>query len=389
MWIGQPIEYDGPHLSDADAIIPLLIHLARLGVDDVMISTDLPVLTLLKGDLVSVTRYTLNGSQVERILKKITGLDNVTAKVGSGTDFDKAITVDDPSSVDESGQTLQYRFRLNITAGYAGAGTGFDATLRRINSVPLTLDQVGFPPALRKRFAITQGSFLIAGKTGSGKTTTFAACLREILEGDTAIKGKILTYESPVEYLFHTIRSAHSYVHQSEILWHLPSFAAAVRNSLRRHPSLVVLGEIRDTTTIETTHEVAASGHPLFGTTHANSSLEIIQRLVLNFPVDQHDRVFAAQVNASKLLMSQARVKGRDGEMKILRDWIYLTNADKQLLLEAGFSRHMSVLRKLMQNKENAFSMKAAADEALDKGEIDERTRLELYRTYGEDENDL
>jgi defect-in-organelle-trafficking protein DotB len=389
MWTGQPIDYSGPHLSDADAIIPMLSFLARMKVDDIFISTDMPVLTLHNGEMLSVTRYTLNGSQVERVLKKITGSDNVIAKVGSGSDFDKAITVDDPVTIDEIGEPLQHRFRLNITGGFAGSGLGFDATLRRINSIPLTMDQVGFPVALRQRFAITQGSFLIAGPTGSGKSTTFAACQREILEGDTAIKGKIVTYEAPVEYQFHTIQSSHSYVYQSEIGTHLPSFAAGVRNSLRRHPSLIVIGEIRDTETIEAAHEVAAAGHPLFATTHANSCLEIIQRLVLNFPGNQHDRMFAAQVNASRLFMSQARVRGTGGKMVILRDWLYLTNADKQRLLNVGFAKHIEVLRELMANPENAYPMKAAIDAAYEAGQLDDALRLTLYRTYGEEENGL
>ncbi|WP_299592551.1 ATPase, T2SS/T4P/T4SS family [uncultured Tateyamaria sp.] len=390
MWNGKSIDYDGPHLSDPDAVIPLLAYLSRMKVDDIFFSTDLPVLTLHKGEMLSVTRYTLNGSQVERVLKKITRSDNVTAKVGSGTDHDSAVNVGDPHEVDDVGEPLQHRFRLNITGGFAGSGgDSYDATLRRINSVPLTLDQVGFPKELRKRFAVTQGSFLIAGPTGSGKSTTFAACQREILEGDTPIKGKIVTYEAPVEYLFHSIKSAHSYVHQAEIGRHLPSFAAGVRNSLRRHPSLIVIGEIRDTETIEAAHEVAAAGHPLFATTHANSCLEIIQRLVLNFPVAQHDRMFAAQVNASRLFMSQVRIRGSDGEMVVLRDYLYLTNADKQRLLEAGYSQHIPVLRELMENPENACPMRRSIDEAYHAGHLDDQLRRTLYRTYGEDEDGL
>lgn len=386
MWTGDPIDYDGPHLSDASGVIPLLSFLARLKVDDVFFATDMPVLTDYKGRLVSVTRYTLNGSQVERILKKITGTDNVVAKVGSGTDFDKAITVDDPVERDEAGEPLQHRFRLNITGCYAGNGLGFDATLRRINTVPMTIDEVGFPDALRQRFAITQGSFIIAGPTASGKTTTFAACQREILEGDTAIKGRIITYEAPVEYLFHTIKSSHSFIQQSEIGNHLPSFAAGVRNALRRHPRLVVIGELRDAETIEAAQEVASSGHPLFATTHANSCIEIIQRLVLNFPNDQHDRVFATQVNASRLLMSQVRILGANDEMIVLRDWLYLTNADRQRLLKAGYSGHIEVLRELLQNPENACSMRSSIDAAFSAGQLTADQRLTLYRTYGEED---
>lgn len=388
MWIGDPLDYVGPHLSDADAIIPLLSFLARMQVDDVILATDMPVLTMHRNELLSVTRYTLNGSQVERILKKITNSDNVIAKVGSGQDFDKAITIDDPYERDESDEPVQYRFRLNITGGYAGNGLGFDATLRRINSTPLTMDQVKFPLALRQRFAVTQGSFLIAGPTGSGKSTTFAACIREILEGDTAIKGRILTYESPVEYLFHSIKSRHSFVSQAEIGTHLPSFAAGVRNALRRHPNLTVIGEIRDAETIAAAIELATSGHPLFGTTHANSSIEIIQRLVQNFGVDQYDKMFAALVNSSRLFMSQIRVRGKNGEMIVLRDWLYLTNSDKQKLLTVGYAGHIEVLRKLIKNPENACSMRTSIDEAFNAGLLEDRQRLALYKTYGEEDEE-
>lgn len=386
MWVGKPLDYSGPHLSDPNGVIPLLAHLANMKVDDVIFSTDMPVLTMHRNEMLSVTRYALNGSQVERILKKITGTDNVIAKVGSGSDFDKAITVDDPVEKDASGEPVQHRFRLNITGGFAGNGLGFDATLRRINSVPLTLDQVGFPAALRKRFAITQGSFLIAGPTGSGKSTTFSACTREILEGDTAIKGRILEYSAPTEYVFHSIKSAHSFVHQSEIGTHLPSFAAAVRNALRRHPDLTIIGEIRDTETIQAAVELASSGHPLFATTHANSCVEILSRLVQNFPVAQYDRMFAALVNMSRLFMSQVRVRGKNDEMIVLRDWLYLTNADKQKLLDAGYSHHIKVLRQLLENPENSCSMRTSIDEAYDVGHLSDGQRLTLYKTYGEED---
>lgn len=386
MWVGEPIDYAGPHLSDPSAVIPLLSALARQGVDDIIISTDMPVLTMHRGELLSVTKYALNGSQVERILKKITGQDAVIGKVGSGTDFDKAITVDDPQERDEHDEALQHRFRLNLTGGFAGNGLGFDATLRRINSVPMTLDQVGFPEDLRDRFAVTQGSFLIAGPTGSGKSTTFSACIRAILEGDYAIKGRILEYAAPTEYLFHTIRSKHSFVHQVEIGTHLPSFAAGVRNALRRHPNLTIIGEIRDEETIMAAQELASSGHPLFGTTHANSSAEIIQRVVQNFPVSQQDKVFAAQVHASRLFMSQIRVRALSGEMIVLRDWLYISNPDKQRLLDAGYSRHIEVLRELMQNPANARSMRTSIDEAFAAGLLDDAQRLTLYKTYGEED---
>jgi defect-in-organelle-trafficking protein DotB len=387
-WIGKPIPYDGPHLANPDAVIPLLAWAARMKVADVSFSTDDPVLVKLKGQWVSVTKYQLNGAQIERILKKITGVDNVIAKVAAGSDYDRAIAIDDPEVKDDFGEPLQHRFRLNLTGIAAGAGLGFHLVLRSINSTPPTIDSVSFPPSLRELFAVTQGSFIIAGSTGSGKSTTFAACLREILEGDTAIKGMILTFEAPVEYMFDKVDSTHSTVKQTEIGVSLPSFAAGVRGALRRHPDLTVIGEVRDRETIKAMTELSMSGHPVFATTHANSCIEIIRRLVENFPTDQYDQMFASIVNASRLFMSQRLVRDQHGEMCVLRDWLYLTNADKRRLLDAGYQRHGELLRELLKNSKRAQSMKVSIDLAYEAGRFSDRQRLELYRTYGEDEGD-
>lgn len=383
---GQPLDYRGPHLSNADAIIPMLSWLARRRVSDVIIRTDDPLFAWEKGRLVAVTNYRLNGSQVERILKKLAGADNVTAKVGAGDDYDRAITVSDPDEQDEDGEPLQHRFRLNITANYAGTALGFDATLRSITTEPPTLDQVAFPSQLRERFAVTQGSFIIAGPTGSGKSTTFAACIREILQGDTPIKGRILTYEAPVEYLFHMIQSAHSVVSQVEIGVHLPSFASGVRNAMRRKPTLAVIGEMRDRETIEAAAELVTTGHPVFATTHANSCVEIIQRLVQKFPVEHYEPMFASIVNASRLLMSQCLVPDQHGQMCVLRDWLYLTNAHKQRLIDTGYRNHLAVLRELIRDPENGQTMRVSIDAAFMAGLFTEAQRLVLLRTYGEDD---
>ena len=134
-------------------------------------------------------------------------------------------------------------------------------------------------------------------------------------------------------------------------------------------------------------NELASSGHPLFGTTHANSSTEIIQRLVQNFPVPQYDQVFAALVNTSRLFMSQIRVRVKDtDQMTVLRDWLYLTNDDKRELLAAGYAGHVAVLRRLIQNTENARSMRTSIDQAFATGLLDDGQRLTLYKTYGEED---
>lgn len=385
MWIGDPLHYDGlPHLSDVEGIIPMLAVVAADGVSDISIKTNDPVLILKNGLWYSITSYRLNNSQVERILKKLTGSENVIAKLSGGEDFDKALTIDDPKLRNAHGDPAQYRFRLNATADFAGSGYGFHVVMRSIPSSPPSLDDIGFPDELRERFAVEQGSFIIAGSTGSGKTTTFAACQREILEGDTPIKGCILTYEAPVEFLLGDVPSKHSFVSQVEIGTHLRSFGIGVRNAMRRRPSLIVVGELRDDETIAAAIQASLTGHPVFGTTHGNSCMEVFQRLVQPFPLNQQEMMFANIVQASRLLMSQALVRSDiTGKLYCLRDWIYLTNTDKERIILGGLTNHLTILREMIANPANGRTMRTSIDIAHAEGHFNERQVELLYRKFG------
>ena len=115
-----------------------------------------------------------------------------------------------------------------------------------------------------------------------GKTTTFAALIRRILEGDTPIEGNIITYEAPIEFVFEAVPSPTCTISQREIGVHLPDFASGVRNSLRRKPGLIVVGELRDMDTIMAAVEAANTGHPLYTTTHANNVALVLRRLSLS-----------------------------------------------------------------------------------------------------------
>ena len=385
MWVGKPLKYDGlPHLSDADAIIPMLAQVAADGVSDISIRSDDPVLVLKQGLWYSITPYRLNNSQVERILKKLTGSENVVAKLSGGDDFDKALTIDDQHRKNAHGDPITYRFRLNATSNFSGSGLGFHAVLRSIPSSPPSFDTIGFPDELRERFAIEQGSFIIAGPTGSGKTTTFAACEREILEGDTPIKGAILTYEAPVEFLFHEVESEHSFISQVEIGTQLRTFAAGVRNAMRRKPSLIVIGELRDEETIAAAIQGSLTGHPIFGTTHGNSSMEVIQRLVQPFALDQQNMMFASIVQASRLMMSQTLVRSEITEKLVcIRDWIYLSNDDKERLGKAGLTDHVALLKEFMVDETKCRTMKRSIDLAYEDELLSQPQVQQLYRRFG------
>ena len=128
-----------------------------------------------------------------------------------------------------------------------------------------------------------QGVVYITGATGSGKSTLLASIIRDIAENAESHR-KILTYESPIEFVYDTVEKTSSIVSQSEIPRHLPSFAAGVRNALRRKPRLILVGEARDPETISAVMEAAMTGHPVYTTLHSNGVAETMRRLVTTFP---------------------------------------------------------------------------------------------------------
>src|SRR3990167_3604701 len=139
---------------------------------------------------------------------------------------------------------------------------GLQITARTIPSDPPTLAEMELPKPILEAIAPEQGVVYITGATGSGKSTLLAAIIRDIAESIESHR-KILTYEAPIEFVYDSVEKISSIVSQSEIPRHLPSFAAGVRNALRRKPRLILVGEARDPETISAVMEAAMTGHPV------------------------------------------------------------------------------------------------------------------------------
>ena len=112
--------------------------------------------------------------------------------------------------------------------------------------------------------------------------------------------------------------------------------------------------------------------------------MEVFQRLVQPFPLNQQEMMFANIVQASRLLMSQALVRSDITEKLIcLRDWIYLTNTDKERVILGGLTNHLTILRELIANPANGRTMRTSIDIAHAEGHFNERQVELLYRKFG------
>ena len=162
------------------------------------------------------------------------------------------------------------------------------------------VDQVYFEVDRRSKIeALTRlphGLVLVGGPTGSGKTTTLAALVNEINHRDAR---HIVTIEDPIEYE-HPHRKC--LVEQVEIGVDAPDFPTALRAALRQAPDIIVVGEMRDSETMQIAVAAGETGHLVFSTLHTNSATQTVDRILDTFPSNQHSRIAAPIAPSSSAL---------------------------------------------------------------------------------------
>ena len=195
-------------------------------------------------------------------------------------------------------------------------------TLRLIKNELPSYESLGVPDIVRRMTYQPQGLILVTGKTNSGKSTTLNALINYINENQNK---KILTLENPVEYKHHSKKSL---IVQKEVGKGRDSltFSDGVKNSLREDCDILVIGEIRDKTTMEAAIEMAESGHLVIGTLHTKSCAETIDRMINFYEVRDQASVKYLLSALLKLVVSQRLLKGRDGKLVLVPEVMVVDN---------------------------------------------------------------
>jgi twitching motility protein PilT len=173
------------------------------------------------------------------------------------------------------------RFRSNVYMQSHGVAIAFRAIPSKIK----TLEELGFPPGLKKLASTQRGFVLVCGPSGSGKTTTLAAMVDHI---NKTRKCHIITIEEPIEYLH---PNQNSIVTQRQVGPHTDSFSSALRVAVRQDPDVIMVGEMRDLETISTALTTAETGALVFGTLHTDNAAKTINRIINVFPFEQRSQV--------------------------------------------------------------------------------------------------
>ena len=202
-----------------------------------------------------------------------------------GADFAKIMDV--------GGDT--WRFRVNLLTQMGKVGM----VARRIERFIPDFEKLNLPPVMESLCKFDQGMVLLAGVTGSGKSTTIASMLNWVNHN---MRKHILTIEDPIEYVYEAEKSL---INQREIGQDVIDFEVAMKHAVREDPDIMLVGELRDRETFETAIHAAETGHLVFGTIHASTAPSTIGRILDLFPQDMHTAIRSSMVFNMKAIVAQ------------------------------------------------------------------------------------
>lgn len=236
------------------------------------------------------------------------------------------------------------RFRVSAFIQQGAVG----AVLRQIITTIPTVEDLELPPTLKDIVMTKRGLVLLVGATGSGKSTTLAAMIGHRNENS---RGHIMTIEDPVEYVHPHNRCV---VTQREVGVDTQSWHAALKNTLRQAPDVIMIGEIRDRETMEYGIQFAETGHLCLATLHANSANQALDRVINFFPEEKRDQLLMDMSLNIKALISQRLIPRASGEGRVASMEIMLQSP---LIADLIFKGEVTKIKEVMA-KSNRLGMK-------------------------------
>ena len=270
----------------------MLNILASKDGSDLYLATGAPPSAKFQGALKALSTTRFNSGEVEAIANTIMDSEQ-------RAEFEQNLEMNLAISIEKIG-----RFRINIFK----QRNEVSIVARNIKVEIPKFEDLKLPEILKDVIMAKRGLVLFIGGTGSGKSTSLAALIDY---RNSNASGHIITIEDPVEYVH---RHKKSIINQREVGVDTRSFSAALKNTLRQAPDVILIGEIRDRETMEHALAFAETGHLAISTLHANNANQALDRIINFFPEDRHAQLLSDLGNNLKSFISQRLVPTTDGK---------------------------------------------------------------------------
>ena len=270
----------------------------------------------IDGKLVPLTKQALTAEQTKGIALRLIPNEEDRARIDKIRDYDCSW-----------GAAGIGRFRVNILR----QRSSFMIVMRVIPFEAPTFEKLGLPKVLGDLAEAERGMILVTGVTGSGKSSTMAALINRI----NSTKNKhIVTLENPIEFLHRDLQCS---VTQREIGVDTDSFQTGLRAALRQDPDVVLIGEMRDSETIDTAMKAAETGHLLVSTLHTPDAQSTVMRILAMFPPEEQDVVRIRLAESLYAVVSQRLLPRADGKGRVPACEVMInTSTIRELMLDAG-----------------------------------------------------
>jgi len=320
-----PFSFDGFRF-DRKALEDYLSWGAELGASDIVLRSDHPLTVRLHGEYFQASRHRPSSNELFELLDDIYMKSaSATLRGGKPLDFRFEVRLD---------RTRRLAFRGNATSvhPYNGVGVGAAIVFRTIPDVPPSVEDLKLESHLLDHAFPGTGMVIVTGPTGSGKSTLLAALLRQVLE--TPPGRHVLTYEAPIEFNLGRIENMAGLVAQSEIPKHIESFSRGVENALRRAPDVILVGEMRDSETIEGGVTAAQTGHVVYSTLHTYGVVSALWRMADMYPLGYRESAASKILDSFRLLVHQRLVPRKGGGRLALIETLPFTEQIREELQE-------------------------------------------------------
>jgi len=327
----------------------------KLEASDLHLKVGLPPMMRLKGDIRRADMRPLTQEDMERLL--LPTLDARKRKIleeEGGVDYSYVI-----------GQE-ECRFRVSLFKQRAR----LSLVARRVSNFIPKFKDLGLPDTMEKLCVFPEGMVILAGVTGSGKSTTIAAMLDYIAERETL---HILTIEDPIEY---TYTDKKAYFNQREIGLDVMDWHKALKDAVRQDPDVILVGELRDVDTFEAAVHAAETGHLVFGTIHAAGAATTINRILDLFPPDKHAAIRQALANNLRAVVGQKLVKGLKKGRVPTNEIMIANPIVRKLIIQGDDNKLPDAIR--MGAHEGMMDFTESLTQLVNRGDIDKATALEI-----------